>query len=275
MQSSFFKLEEAPVSADAGATANLNEVSEGRPASDIGNTDRDEIGKLKWIRGKLNNQFLDIMIDSGATNSCIARRCVTASPHLKDLPLRPYSGPGLFDVNLNPVKTAFEIVVPFAVGTPVLWKNTTFVIVDDLPYSCILGSNFLDKLDRWGINNKTQTFEINNSICPVFAKPQHNNHINLVTQGKTVLFPGEVATVATSAKGADPFRPCSDFCFIADGDPAFENRTKLLVMPSVNSMSHSNISNIQITVKNTSHQKATLKKGAKLALCTDQFDYVP
>lgn len=254
-------------------------MSEERPSSDADSIHHAEVskenGKLKWIRGKVNNQFLDIMLDSGATISCIARRCVTASPYLKDLPRRPYSGPGLFDVNGNQVSTAFEIRGPFVVGSPVLSIDTTFVVVDDLPYSCILGSNYLDKLERWGIHNKTHTFEINNSSCPVYAKPQHNNHINLITQSITKLLPGEIVTVATSVKGSDPFRPCSDFCFIADGDPVFENRTKLCVIPSVNSLSHSNISSIPITVKNTSHQKATIKKGSKLAVCSDQFDYVP
>ena len=234
-----------------------------------------EIGKLKWIRGKVNNQFLDIMLDSGATNSCIARRCVTASSYLKDLPRHPYNGPGLVDVNGNSVSVAFVIRAPLVLGSPSISIYTNFAVVDDLPYSCILGSDYLDKLERWGINNKNRTFEINDSACSVFERPQHNNRINLVTQGKTVLSPGEVVTVATSAKGTDPFRPISDICFLTDGDPVFENRTKLIVMPSVNSLTHSNISNIPITVKNTSDQKATIKKGIKLVSCSEHFEYVP
>ena len=234
-----------------------------------------EVGKLKWIRGKVNNQFLNIMVDSGANKTCIARRCVTASPWLRNLPRRPYTGPGLFDVNGNPVSATSEIRATLVLGSPALSITINFVIVDDLPYSCILGTNYLDKLERWGINNKTKTLQLNDTSCPVFEKPEHNNHINLLTQGKTALLPGEIVTVATSVKGADPFRPVSDFCFLADGDAAFESRTKLIVVPSINSLSHSNISNIPITVKNTSNQKATLKKGAKLASCIEQFDYVP
>ena len=71
---------------------------------------------LMWIRGKINGQFLDILLDSGASTSCIAKRCITASPYLKDLQRYPYNGSGLFDVNGNSLSTLFEIRAPFIIG---------------------------------------------------------------------------------------------------------------------------------------------------------------
>ena len=60
---------------------------------------------LLWVRGRVENQFLDMLLDSGASTSCIAKRCVNASPYLKNLPRSPYNGTGLFDV--NPFTRAF------------------------------------------------------------------------------------------------------------------------------------------------------------------------
>ena len=70
----------APVHEDAGAQMNICEISEESETSVA------DGGVLMWIRGKLNSQFLDMLLDSGASRSCIARRCVTASPSLKKGP---------------------------------------------------------------------------------------------------------------------------------------------------------------------------------------------
>ena len=112
-----------------------------------------DISGLMWVKGKANNQYLDMMIDSGASMSCIASRCVNASPHLKNVTRLPYSGPGLVGVNGKPLRTLFEIKIPLTLGSPQLSITLHLVVVDDLPYSCILGLNFLRKFNTWEVDN--------------------------------------------------------------------------------------------------------------------------
>ena len=179
-----------PTDTRVGASSNINEVSE----------KRSDVGVLVWVKVKLNNQLLDSLLDSGASRSCIARRCVTASPLLKKLPRFPYTGPPLLDVNKNPIPVVDTIRVSLIIGTPALCVQMDFVVIDDLPYSSILGGDFLNKLESWGINNKTRLLNMNDSVCPVFAQPQHDNNINLITQSKTSLLPGESATIHATVK---------------------------------------------------------------------------
>ena len=116
--------------------------------------DATENGNLMWIRGDLNNQFIDMMLDSGATTSCIASRCVNASPWLKGLPRKLYHGRGLFDVNGKPLNTAFEIQTSLKIGNPQLSFDVKFVVVDNLPYSCILGLIFCRNSTSGGLITK-------------------------------------------------------------------------------------------------------------------------
>ena len=253
---------------------NINEIVERSSAARLKG---EGSSNLLWFRGKVNNQFLDMLLDSAAQASCISRRCVTASPHLKDLPLFPYSGTGLVDVNGNPLPTPFEIRAPLVVGKPALSIEVTFTIVDDLPYSCIIGTNFLNKLEAWSVDNKNGLLKLNNSVCSIFAKPQHNNSVNLIAKGKTVLLSGETATISTSVKGSgmNPFRPFSDFTLLTEGDSKFEQRTKILVVPSINAVYHDNCSNIPVTVTNTSSQKASIGKGTKIGMCSEEYNFEP
>ena len=58
--------------------------------------------QLLWLKGLLNGQPLDMMLDSGATVCCLAQRCFEASPNLKHECLIPYNnGPRLLDANGN------------------------------------------------------------------------------------------------------------------------------------------------------------------------------
>ena len=232
-------------------------------------------GSLMWIRGKINNQFIDMLLDSGATMSCIANRCVTASPYLKNLTRHPYIGPGLLDVNGNPLSSLFEIRAPLVIGNPRLSIDVKFIVVDNLPYSCIIGMNFLKKLDFWGVDNKTGYLNLNKSTCPVFTEPQVNTNICLVSQNRCVILPGEMITIATTPKGTgmNAFRPITDITFLTEGKPELEKRTNILVVPALNFVSHKNCTNIPVTVKNNSSQKATIGRGSKIAMCSDEYDY--
>ena len=84
---SFKKLLKAPVEKCVGADINNNSTVKD-----------DKNCKLLWFKGKLNEQLFDFLLDCGASTCCIAKRCVTSNPVLKNLPKLPSGGPGLVDV---------------------------------------------------------------------------------------------------------------------------------------------------------------------------------
>ena len=104
-----------------------------------------------------------MMLDSRATVCCLAKRCLTASPCLKDLPIVPYKGSGILDANGKHLQTYGVIKAPPVLGHPSLCYTIEFIIIDSLPYSCILGLSFLRQLDTWGFDNSTQTLCLNQS----------------------------------------------------------------------------------------------------------------
>ena len=67
---------------------------------------------LLWFKGKLSNQMIDIMLDCGATVSCIAKRCVTGNPVLNKVPRLPYHGPPLEGANGQLLSALSIIHVP-------------------------------------------------------------------------------------------------------------------------------------------------------------------
>ena len=89
-----------------------------------------------WIRGDINKQFIDMLLNSGASISCIAERCVTASPNLQNIVRKPYEGPGLIDVNGNSLAAIYEIKAHLVIGNPRLSIEMNFIVVKNLPYSC-------------------------------------------------------------------------------------------------------------------------------------------
>ena len=148
----FKKLLKAPITKSLGADIN-NTLSQSNKTS-----------KLLWFECKLNKQIFDMLLDCGASTCCIANRCVTSSDVLKKLPKHPYQGPGLVDVNGNSLHAEHVIRLDFVVGEPELSLAVDFVIVKDLPYSCIVGMNMLNILKTWGVNNNSRTLHLNSSI---------------------------------------------------------------------------------------------------------------
>ena len=73
---------------------------------------------LVWFKGKLSNQMIDIMLDCGATVSCIAERCVIGNLVLNKVPRLPYHGPPVVGANGQLLSASSTIHVPFSVGTP-------------------------------------------------------------------------------------------------------------------------------------------------------------
>ena len=135
--------------------------------------------KLYWFKCKLNGHILDCLLDSGASVTCIAKQCVTSNPILSQLIQKPYTGPILLDANRKPLSAKYVIRANFIAGTPVLSLDIDMVIVENFPYSCIVGTNLLSKLKHWGIDNTSGTLILNSSIVLISHAPQQNEQINL------------------------------------------------------------------------------------------------
>ena len=127
------------------------EVSTQTPQNNESPSCMSEDPKLLWLIGTLNGQQQPMLLDSGATVCCLAKRCFTASRCLQNLTLQPYSGLGLFDANGQVMKPCGTIKVPLVVGQPAVSQTVEFVIIDALPYSCIISLSFLNKFSRWGL----------------------------------------------------------------------------------------------------------------------------
>ena len=94
-----------------------------------------------------------MMLHSGAAICCLAKRCFTRSQCLQNLTLKPYLGPGLLDANGKMMKPSGTIKARLEIGHPAVSHTVEFVIIDELPYSCIIGLSFLNKYSYWGVDN--------------------------------------------------------------------------------------------------------------------------
>ena len=123
--------------------------------------------KLLWITGTLNGQSISMMLDSGEAICCLARRCFTGSRCLQNLTLTPYFGPGLLDANGKVMKPSGTIKVPLVIRQPAVSHTVEFVIIDELPYSCIIGLSFLIKFSHWGVDNFRNILHLEQSIVSI------------------------------------------------------------------------------------------------------------
>ena len=231
--------------------------------------------KLYWFARKLNGEPSNFLLDCGATVCCIAKRCVTSNRAFKNVVKHPYRGPRLTGASNNPLNAEFVIRLTLEVGTPVLRIEVEFVVVEDLPYSCIAGNRtFLTALEQWGVNNSKQTLTLNSSVVNLSAGPQARSDINLITSSKVSLEPGETRVIKTVAKGvgiaAD--RPITMCSVVAEGESERSERTKVLVHPSICSIGENNDCAVPIAITNTSNQRRTVGKGVKIAYCYNDFD---
>ena len=207
------------------------------------------------------------MLDSAATQCCIARRCVSSSPILSRLPLKPYTGAPLLDANRKPLAANNLISVQFVAGTPSCSISVDMVVVDDLPYSCIIGTSLLAKLNNWGVDNVRSTLHLNSAIIPVYDVPQYDERITLITSGKVTLEPGESKTIKTVATGPGmmAFRPVTQELWMYEGLTKKEERSCVHVSPALNIIGTRNDNVVHVKVTNTSNQRRGIGKRTKIA----------
>ena len=231
------------------------------------------VKRLLWFKSNINGQLIDCLLDCGASVSCIARRCVNANPLLRKLPMLPFHGPSIVDVNGNPLVCNNIIVVNLSVGTPPLQLSLKLVIVDKLPYSCIIGTNFLNILDNWSVDNRSSTLRLNNTMVSLHSQPQYDGSINLITSEKIYLQPNERKMIKTKAvgPGVSANRPFSEHTLMIEGFSDKEARTSLITRPSLNTIGHNNDTVVYIEIMNTSPNVGCLNKGTKVAYCHRNF----
>ena len=252
---------EAPINKIVGADINNSKLQNERS------------NNLLWFKGKLNKQIFDMLLDCGASTSCIAKRCITSNYYLKNVPKVPYNGPGLVDVNGNRLIAEQIIRLNFTTGVPELSLDVDFVIVDQLPYSCILGMNLLKELNIWGVNNKSSKLFLNSSEVSLLSEPQYNNRVNLIVREKVTLLPGETKIIRTLAVGpaVEANRPVTLSTLCTEGCFEYENRTSIHVLPSLNYVGQDNNRTVPIAVVNASSEQRTIGKGTNIAQSAEDF----
>ena len=257
---SFKKRVKAPVEKSEGADINVVSNDE-------------NISRLLWFKGKINNQLFDMLLDCGESVCCILKRYVTSNNVLKSLPKLSYDGPGLVDVNGNSLTAEGKIRTSLTVGTSGLSLNVDFVIVDGLPYSCIAGMNLLNKLQSWGVNNNSDILTLDSSSVKLYSEPQFMNQVNLITCEKLSLLPGETKVIKTSAIGpaVEANRPITSSILFTEGFVDYEMRTSISIYPSLNVIGYKNNQMVTIAVENLSLKNRTIGKGTKIAQCYPDY----
>ena len=228
---------------------------------------------LLWFTGKLNGQSIPMMLDSGATVCCLAKRCYTGSRCLQNLTLQPYLGPGLLDANGQTMKPYGTIKAPLVVGQPAVSHTVEFIIIDALPYSCIIGLSFLDKFSQWGVDNSKSILHLGESIVSVSSQPSLQDNIASLTTAKYTIPPGQSLCIKTVANGSalDALHPVSELVALIDGHVPFEERHQVKVVPSLYNVTHQN-SCVPTTIVNSSAISKTIGKGTKVVLGTFDFE---
>ena len=112
--------------------------------------------------------------------------------HWQSLLAKPtITGPGLLDANEQIMKPFAVIKAPFVVGHPAVSHIVEFIIIDALPYSCILGLSFLSKFTKWGIDNSKKLLHLDQSLVLVSSQPSLQDNIAFITTNKYTILPGQ------------------------------------------------------------------------------------
>ena len=98
---------------------------------------------LIWVTADVNGQEISAMIDSGANPNCISLRCVRGSDYLNSLARSQYFGQQIVDANGENIEPCYVLKCSLKLGTPSILIKTEFVVIETLPFSCIIGQTTL------------------------------------------------------------------------------------------------------------------------------------
>ena len=181
----------------------------------------------------------------------------------------------IIDANGNNICPSFIIKVTLKLGTPSLFVESEFLVVKDLPFSCIIGQNILSKFSKWSVCNATNMIEFNHSHTIFYSNPNYINcdSLNLITINKTMLEPYKTVSVSVRACGTSlsPFRATTNITVMTDGNDKLSNRLNIEILPAINVLSHQDFPT-QLFVRNCSPQSRTIKKGINIGTCFEEFE---
>ena len=235
-------------------------------------------GSLIWFNANINGEQLPIMLDSGATHNCLALRCVQSSEQLRTLPQLEYKDDPLVGANgqlLSQPEFVIECIVSF--GSPQVSVKCKFVVINQLPFSCIIGENILLGFDSWTVSNKNKQLIVNNTtIIPWYHHHEMSSvhHLSLITTSKTNIPPNKSVLINTRVHGSDllPFRPLSEVTALVESNINISERIGVDILPSVHKFSHQDCSQ-QIRIHNNSNSTKVIGKGTKVAVCSEFEEY--
>ena len=184
----------------------------------------------------------------------------------------PYNGPGLLDANGNFLRPCGIIKEPLTLGSPTSSFSVEFFVIDSLPYSCILGLSFLNKLKSWGVDKETMTFQFNDSFVAVSHDPPLDNMMHLTLTRKLNIPAGQSMLVSAVARGPalSAFRPIMQVSTLVEGHIPFEQCLQVTVLPTLHLITHQNCV-VHTTVVNNADTSRTIGKGMKIAIGHTNF----
>ncbi len=152
--------------------------------------------------------------------------------------------------------------LPITVGNPAICYTVEFIIIHDLPYSCILGLSFLNRLQKWGIDNHNQTLFLDQSFVKVSHDPPHQDILSLTTNQKFAIPPGQSLKVSVIASGSalNSLRPMTDLPSLIDGHKPFEERLRISILPTIQVISHQNACAEVLVINNSPNLKQLAKE---------------
>ena len=138
-------------------------------------------------------------------------------------------------------------------------------VVEGLPYSCLVGTDVLEKFEQWLVDNVSSTLKLNSTSVPVYAQPQFVHSINLITSSKTSLLPGESKIIKTigNGPGTSAIRPFTCTNIVSEGFEERENRSGIQIFPSLNLIGNNNNNEVYIQATNTSNQVRGPPRGVR------------
>ena len=162
--------------------------------------------------------------------------------------------------------------LPITVGNPTISYTVEFIIIEDLPYLCILGLSFLNLLQKWGIDNTNQTLFLNQSLVKVSHDPPHQDTLSLTTNQKLFIPPGQSVKISAIANGSalNSLRPVTHLPSLIDGHKPLEHRLKINILPTIQ-VQHASA---EVLVINNSPVSKTIGKGTKIANRTCAFEEI-
>ena len=227
-----------------------------------------------WINAEICGEEIPIMLDCGATHNCIALRCVLASNFLKKLTRSKYDGKTLVAANGKPLQQPeFTIECTIMLGSPSITIHCKFVVIQDLPFSCILGESTLLSFDSWEVSNTKKILTINGScVVPWYHHDSMTkvSHLNLITTNKTTIMPHQSVSVNTRVNGPElqPFRPITCITAVVDTNVSASDRLNVEVCPSIHMFPYQDCSQV-VLIHNNSEKPRVIRKGTKVGVCSE------